>query len=440
MLESKIERVVSDYQMDAIYDSAIIGFSGGADSSAILHYLKDKTKKLLCVHINHMIRGNESLRDEFFCKSVCEKYGVKFASYRVDVPYLAQERKKGIEETAREERYRIFEGLLKEGEYKCVITAHNANDNAETILFNLTRGCGLDGICGIKAEKCGVLRPMIMATREEILDYCKRNEIDFVSDSTNFNTDYTRNYIRHTVIPALEKINPCLVEACTRLSDTMMEDKEYFDKIIDNIIIDNNIEDKIDINLFNSLEYPIKSRLLKRLGGKNIDYVDLQSCIKLLKTGTAGKKINLSQGISFKIEHGYAKFIKTKELDKVEYIIPIKEGKTQIPQLGLILVKDTDDIPYGYKKIYSIGLNKDEINGELIVRSKRDGDTIFHGGMTKKLKKIMTDRHIPSHLRDKMPIICDSRGIVSVVGFVKRDKAKGEDIIISIYKKETVEE
>lgn len=435
MLESKIQKVVNDYQMDAIYDSAIIGFSGGADSSAILHYLKDKTKKLLCVHINHMIRGNESLRDEFFCKSVCEKYGVKFASYRVDIPFLAQERKKGIEETAREERYRIFDSLLKEGEYKCVITAHNANDNAETILFNLTRGCGLDGICGIKAEQGKILRPMIMATREEILEYCEQNQIDYVSDSTNFNTDYTRNYIRHNIIPSLKKINPCLVEACSRLSDTMMEDKEYFDNIVDNIIIDNKIEDKINIELINSLDYPIKSRLLKRLGGKNIDYVDLQSCIKLLRDGTVGKKINLSRGISFKIERGYAKFIKTKELDKVEYILPLKDGKNPIPQLELILVKDTDDTPYGYEKVCSIGLNKEEVSGELLVRSKQDGDTVYHGGMTKKLKKVMTDRHIPSHLRDKMPIICDSKGIISVVGLIKRDKVKGKDINITVYKK-----
>ena len=435
MLESKIQKVVNDYQMDAIYDSAIIGFSGGADSSAILHYLKDKTKKLLCVHINHMIRGNESLRDEFFCKSVCEKYGVKFASYRVDIPFLAQERKKGIEETAREERYRIFDSLLKEGEYKCVITAHNANDNAETILFNLTRGCGLDGICGIKAEQGKILRPMIMATREEILEYCEQNQIDYVSDSTNFNTDYTRNYIRHNIIPSLKKINPCLVEACSRLSDTMMEDKEYFDNIVDNIIIDNKIEDKINIELINSLDYPIKSRLLKRLGGKNIDYVDLQSCIKLLRDGTVGKKINLSRGISFKIERGYAKFIKTKELDKVEYILPLKDGKNPIPQLELILVKDTDDTPYGYEKVCSIGLNKEEVSGELLVRSKQDGDTVYHGGMTKKLKKVMTDRHIPSHLRDKMPIICDSKGIISVVGLIQRDKVKGKDINITVYKK-----
>ena len=179
----------------------------------------------------------------------------------------------------------------------------------------------------------------------------------------------------------------------------------------------------------------VKSRLLKRLGGKNIDYVDLQGCIKLLKEGTVGQKINLSRGISFKIERGYAKFIKTKELDKVEYVLPIKEGETKIPQLGLVLVKDSEIIPKHSQLINEIKLNKDEIVGELLVRSRQDGDKIVHGGMTKKLKTVMTDRHIPSHLRDKMPIICDSKGIISVVGLIKRDKAKGNDITIRVYRK-----
>ena len=118
--------------MDEIYNGVILGFSGGADSSAILHYLSKHTKNILAVHINHMIRGNEALRDEFFCKTICQRYGVKFLSYRVDVPKLAKESKQGIEETARKERYKIFKKLMQEyPEYKCIVTAHNANDNAE---------------------------------------------------------------------------------------------------------------------------------------------------------------------------------------------------------------------------------------------------------------------------------------------------------------------
>ena len=123
ILENKIERAIKQYEMEAIFDGAIIGFSGGADSSAILHYLAKKTKKLLAVHINHMIRGEEALRDEFFCKNMCKKYGVKFLSYRVDIPLLAEERKQGLEETAREERYRIFNQIISQnGDYKCIVT------------------------------------------------------------------------------------------------------------------------------------------------------------------------------------------------------------------------------------------------------------------------------------------------------------------------------
>jgi tRNA(Ile)-lysidine synthase len=128
-----------------------------------------------------MIRGEEALRDEYFCKSVCKRYGVKFVSYRVDVPYLAEERKQGYEETAREERYKIFNKIIsQDSDYKCIVTAHNANDNAETVLFNLVRGTGIKGVCGIPIVRGNIIRPLLSCTREEIEGYCRENQLDFV--------------------------------------------------------------------------------------------------------------------------------------------------------------------------------------------------------------------------------------------------------------------
>ena len=199
-MENKIEKAIKQYEMSNIYEGAIIGFSGGADSSAILHYLSKKTKKLLAIHINHMIRGEEALRDEFFCKNMCKKLGVKFLSFRVDVPYLAEERKQGLEETAREERYKIFNKIISQNsDYKCIVTAHNANDNAETVIFNLSRGSGAKGIAGIKPVLNNIVRPLIYCSKQEILEYCKKNSITFVNDSTNLDTDYTRNYIKYQI-------------------------------------------------------------------------------------------------------------------------------------------------------------------------------------------------------------------------------------------------
>jgi tRNA(Ile)-lysidine synthase len=436
-LSTKIGKAIEVYKMEELYEGAIIGFSGGADSSALLHYLKGKTKNLLCVHINHLIRGEEALRDEYFCKSVCEKYGVKFASFRIDIPSLAKERHKGIEETAREERYRIFNGLLKQNpEYKCIVTAHTACDNAETILFNLTRGSGANGIAGIRPVMGNVRRPLIYATREEILEYCRKNKIDFVNDSTNDDTDYTRNYIRHTIIPGLEKINPNLVDACTRLSDTLREDREYFDKIVNELFEKEKIKDKLSTDLACSLDAPILTRVLIRLSGDRLDYKSIQSCIKLIKQGNVGKRINLANGISFKIERDYAQFISTRDLERVEYNYSLENGINYIAETDTYLALNADQVPKGYVEKNSYSLSSEALKGSLYARSKADGDTIIQGKMTKKLKRIMTDKHIPSHLRAKIPVICDENGIVLVPDVAVRDGARGTDITIKVYIKQ----
>ena len=143
---NKINEAVCRYGMEKIYEGVVVGFSGGADSSALLHYLKDRSSCLVAVHINHMIRGAEADRDEAFCKSVCEKYGVDFLSFKIDVPRLAKERRKGIEETAREERYRVFKEILRNNSnYKCIaervdIKGNGACDCRETACATFTEG------------------------------------------------------------------------------------------------------------------------------------------------------------------------------------------------------------------------------------------------------------------------------------------------------------
>lgn len=434
-MENKIERAISRHGLGDIYDGAIIGFSGGADSSAILHFLSKRTKNILAVHINHMIRGEEALRDEFFCKRVCEQYGVAFLSFRADIPTLAQERKQGLEETAREERYRIFNKLLIEHpEYKCIVTAHNANDNAETIIFNLARGSGANGIAGIKPKLGKIYRPLICSTREEILEYCKRNKISYVNDSTNFDIDYTRNYIRHEIIPMLEKLNPSFLDSCTRMSDNVRDDEGYIKTACDKVIEENKITRRVSTELLNGLERAIAVRVLKHMAQDNLDSKSVDSCIQLAKNGTTGQYINLPNGISFKKERGYVKFLKTEDLFKVTYSVNLNEGINRIKKLDLIISINTDEVINGYELYDEVTLITE---GQLVARNKNDGDKIVQGKMTKKLKKLFCDMHIPSHHRDKIPVICDERGIVYVPKITVRDGAKSKigNTKLKIYKR-----
>lgn len=426
-MENKIEKAIKQYEMNCIYDGAIIGFSGGADSSAILHYLSKKTKKLLAIHINHMIRGEEALRDEFFCKNMCKRLGVKFLSFRVDVPYLAEERKQGLEETAREERYKIFNKIISQNsDYKCIVTAHNANDNAETVIFNLSRGSGARGIAGIKPVLNNVVRPLIYCSKEEILEYCKKNSISYVNDSTNMDTDYTRNYIRHEVIPMLEKINPSFIDSCLRMGELLRDDDKFIQSACDKIIEENRIRTRVSTDLLNSLERPIASRLLMTISRDTLDRKSIDACLKLAESGNVGQYINLPNKTSFKKERGYVKFVSTENLVKVKFNMTLKTGLNYIESIKTAISVNTEMTPdlNKYELVESVKLKSE---GNLIVRNKKDGDKMIQGKMTKKLKTIFCDKHIPSHYRDKIPLICDQNGILYIPLVATRDGAKSKN-------------
>ena len=435
-MENKIEKAIKQYEMNDIFDGAIIGFSGGADSSAILHYLSKKTKNLLAVHINHMIRGEEALRDEFFCKNMCKKYGVKFLSFRVDIPLLAEERKQGLEETAREERYRIFNKIISQnGDYKCIVTAHNANDNAETVIFNLSRGSGSRGIAGIKPVINNIVRPLIFCSKEEILEYCKENSISYVNDSTNMDTDYTRNYIRHEIIPMLEKINPSFIDSCLRMGELLRDDDKYIQSVCDKIIEENRIKTRINTELFVSQERPVASRLLMYLSKEALDRKAIDACLRLAKHGKVGQYVNLPNKLSFKKERGYVKFVETENLAKAKYNMALKEGLNYIEQAKTAISLNSDLIPDAskYELVDAVKLKSE---GKLLVRNKKDGDKMIQGKMTKKLKTIFCDKHIPSHHRDKIPLICDEKGILYIPTIAVRDgaKSKNAETVIKIFK------
>lgn len=441
-MENKIYEAVCRYGMEEIYNGAIVGFSGGADSSALLHYLKDKCSNLLAIHINHMIRGEEADRDEAFCRSVCEQYGVELLVFSVDVPALAKERHQGLEETARNERYRIFSRVLADNpQYKCIVTAHNANDNAETVIFNLARGSGTNGLSGIKPVYGNVYRPLIYSSRADIIKYCGDNNIEYVTDSTNADTDYTRNRIRHTVIPELLKINPGLLTSCIRLGEILRTDEEYISKETDSVIKSSR-DGKIFKETAIALDQAVLVRALKSISGRNIEYGTAKACCDLVKNWKTGKMINVEAGLTFKLERDYCCFIKTIDTRKIDFYAPLKDGINEIDNVGIVICLNAELESGGYVPSGSVTLVKAGMNGELYVRSRQEGDTVKSGGMTKKLKRIFTDRHIPSHKRDLIPVICDDGGVLAVPGIVARDGAfvkkstgEKETITIKVYTK-----
>ena len=213
-LITKAEAAIEKYKFLSGGDSVIIALSGGADSVtllSVLNSLKEKYNlKLYAAHLNHGIRGEEADNDEKFCKILCENYNVQLFVKHIDVPKLCAEQKISAELCGRNERYKFFDELSAKLNAK-VATAHTASDNAETLLFNLCRGSSLAGAAAIPPKRGNIIRPLITLTRNEIESYCAENSLSYVTDSTNMSDSYTRNKIRHKVIPALKEVNPQIV-------------------------------------------------------------------------------------------------------------------------------------------------------------------------------------------------------------------------------------
>ena len=224
-------------------DTAVaVGFSGGADSVALLALLAERAKSdgfpLLALHIHHGIRGAEADRDEAFCRAFAARLGVDFCAVRVDVPAWAKEHGMGSEEAARELRYRCFAQVMEERKIPLLATAHHADDNAETVLFRLARGTGLGGLCGIPAvrnleqpEGGFVVRPLLPYTKEEILAFCRARGLDFVTDSTNREPCCARNILRLEVLPALERAVPNAAATMVRTTALLRQDADCLDSL-----------------------------------------------------------------------------------------------------------------------------------------------------------------------------------------------------------------
>lgn len=432
---NKINEAVRRYGMEKIFNGAVVGFSGGADSSALLHFLKDRCHSLVAVHVNHMIRGSEADRDEEFCKKTCEKYGVRFVSFKIDIPTFAKERHKGLEETAREERYRIFNEVLRDNpSCQCIVTAHNANDNGETVVFNLARGTGINGLCGIKPVFGDVFRPLINCTRDDIIRYCRDNNIEYVTDSTNGDTDYTRNRIRHLILPELMKINSGFLDSCARLGEILRQDEEYISR--EAMSVSSSLTSgQLSKDLAIALDKAVLARVLKDMSQRNLEFATVKACVSLIKSWKTGKMINVEGGLTFKLERDYCAFIRTEDSFRREVYAPLREGVNEIIDTGAVICINCTLEKDGYIKEGSVRLNVGAVVGSLYVRSRRDGDTVRSGGMTKKLKRILSDRHITSHKRDLVPVICDDLGILAIPGIVARDGAfnKKGNLIINTY-------
>ena len=233
--KKKINEYIEKYNMLNRGDGVVLGLSGGPDSVCLFFVLlalkSEYNLTIEAVHINHMIRGVDADEDEEYVRKLCQEFDVPLKATRIDIPSLASASGRSIEEEARIARYEAFEdaarGLRDKGLSVKIAVAHNADDNAETVLFHMARGTGLDGMCGIAPVRDGIIRPLLTVSKKDILEFLESNEIAYCIDATNQQVDYDRNRIRHNIMPELNLINDKALEHIFDMTERLSQVADY---------------------------------------------------------------------------------------------------------------------------------------------------------------------------------------------------------------------
>lgn len=449
-VERQIFNEIDAFSMkERIKQGVIVGFSGGADSVLLLIFLQKLRKRfyftLKAVHVNHCIRGADADSDETFCREFCNSLGIDFQSFKIDIPKKALEKKIGIEEVARDERYSTFRKIIEEfDEYNTIATAHNSTDNLETFIFNLMRGSGAAGLCGIPPVRDNIIRPILSVSKEDVILTLNESNVPFVTDKTNFSTEYTRNYIRHEILPKLKKLSDSPEESCSRAISNLRSDNDYILSVA-NEYFKNSVKDgKADSQTLSQLHPAVFARVIRLMAKELSDTLPEKSHIekiwKLLKHSSVFE-VYLPGSISF-VRRGmlcYVTASEKKEALRFDDII-LHDGPNYIPQLDVyILLSDSKNENFSsnvYKFAIQADLQSAIICGSIKIRQRKDGDSYFYGGMTRKVKKLFNDKKIPADKRDQIPIFCDGNGILWIPGFgVRNDNPdKKTKKFITIYK------
>ena len=410
-------------------DKIAVALSGGVDSVALLHFLKSKEKELgfsLCaINVEHGIRGNDSSYDSDFCATLCKNLSIPLLSFKVDAVRTAKENSLSLEESARKLRYECFEKAVNDGFCNKVATAHHKKDNLETVLFNLFRGTSLKGVSGIPSVQNGkIIRPFLSITKNQIEEYADNFNLPFVTDKTNFDDKYARNFIRLNILPKISEIFPEAENTVYNFSRLAKEEDEYLDNLAKSAVKLENSKATIILEEHRVLLARAVILAVKHLGiEKDWEKVHVDEVLGLIDKEN-GKKISLPKGVLAIREYDKIVIYKQNELDKL--LLPFDvcdfdyQGKSY-------KVKKLNTIPDNLND--GLYLDKDKVPTSAVIRTKEDGDkfTKFGGG-TKSLSDFLTDKKIPLRERDSLPVIAVGNEILAIFNLAVSDKVRIDDL------------
>ena len=421
----------------------ITATSGGPDSMVLLNLLStvknEKNLNIICAHVNHKLR-KESDEEAKMVQNFCTKNNITFE-------YMIINKYKGnTENYAREKRYEFFEKLIKKYSSPYLLTAHHGDDLTETIMMRLIRGSSLKGYAGFSeiTEKNGykIYRPLINKTKDELLNYAKKNNIPYAIDQTNNSDEYTRNRIRKYLLPKLKEENKNVHLKFLEFSKTINETENYFEKILENKLPNIYINNNINITLFLKEETLIQKKIIHYILNESykndinlINDKHVQSILSTVKNKKPNIRINLPNNKIFIKSYNNAWIEKNKTIEEYNYIL---KDKLVLPNNHVIeIINNTND-----HSNYVTKINSKDIKLPLHVRTKKDGDKLTLKGLnqTKKIKDIFINEKVPKLKRNSWPVITDDTGkIIWLPGLKKtkfdREKDQNYDIIIRYQKK-----
>jgi len=446
-VDQKILNFIDEESLLSKGDKVLVALSGGADSvfllSFLLKYKKRFDLKLSAFHLNHNLRGKEAIDDENFCRSFAKQNKVEYFSASKNVKAFAKKNKLSVEEAGRNLRYSELERIASKNGFNKIATAHNANDNTETVLLNLIKGTGLKGIAGIPVKRSKIIRPILTVTKDEIILYLGKKKIPFRTDSSNLSNEYERNFLRNEIIPALkEKLNVQLDKTILKSSKVFRNISAALQKQIEAKIIDAvdfngkqisiNIDEtlKLDENLIGEFfKKTVPAHFTVELSNENIKA--LTSLLKKQK----GRSIALSKGLTAYRES--KKILISKKKKFAEKEIEITVGKSKKIYGGLISInkfllknaKKNNNKSVEY-------ISGDDIHGKFILRTWKDGDRFYPIGMkgSKKVSNFLTEQGIPSYKKKEQLVLTNSGKIVWVVGLRLDDMFKLKDNSKKVFK------
>jgi tRNA(Ile)-lysidine synthase len=443
-----LEKVLGFIKENSMFDNGdkvIVAFSGGPDSTCLLYVLNELKEELgitlIGAHINHCLRGDESDKDEEYAKKVCDSLNIGFYSNKVDIHRISKEKNISCEMAGREARYEFFEELMVKLNASKVALAHNANDQAETILMRIMRGTGIEGMIGIKPVRDKIyVRPILHLSRKEIERYCQINSISPRIDKTNLENFYARNKVRLDLIPYIEEnFNKDIIKTLNRLSDIVKKDNDYLEgisakeckkycEIGEQKVI---INKKAFLNHEAILSRIVRGALLAVNSSLyNFEKIHISSIIELQKHDT-GKTIMLPRNII--VENCYGNMhiyigAKSTEANNNQYSLKINE-KNLVNHLDKVVeldIMERSQFMEVKTNEYTKYFDYDKLEKPIILRYRKEGDSFMPLGMTgnKKLKDLFMDLKIPKIKRNEVPLVCFGDDIGWVVGYRVSEKFK----------------